>query len=143
MLVDQLPTAEPPRKPPASDDAAAYVLSRALGSEALPPSEALAALKARVETLKDPTAPAALAELSRQLPVLEALFQRFAAEALRARRPADRSMLLRAALQAQQAHARTFALLRGMALAAKGQAVVELEEGDSPDADADSDEGRW
>lgn len=110
-----------------AEAAAAFVLGHALGLPAESEESALAVLRQRVEALRDPTAPAALDELRRHLPVLDALWQRFSMEALKARRPDDRAKLLRAALQAQQAHARTFALLRALALQAKGQGVVTLE----------------
>lgn len=137
--MEQDSTALEPARPQAAnpDEAAAYLLALAMGDPALTPTKALEVQRERVAALRDPTAPASLDELARQLPLLEALFQRFSAEALRAKRPDGRAQLLRAALQAQQAHARTFALLRGLALQAKGQAAVTL--GESPDVDAGSE----
>lgn len=136
--MDQDSTALEPARPQAAkpDEAAAYLLALAMGDPALTPTKALEVQRQRVAALRDPTAPASLDELARQLPLLEALFQRFSAEALRTKSPDSRAKLLRAALQAQQAHARTFALLRGLALQAKGLAAVDLEE--SPDDDAGS-----
>jgi len=64
--------------------------------------------------------------------VLEALFHRFTAEALRATNPQTKAILLKSALQAQQAHVRTFTLIRGLALQDKGQAQVILDS--SPDS---------
>lgn len=128
--MDQDPTAlEPARLNPASpDEAAAYLLALAMGDAALTPTKALEVQRQRIAALRDPTAPASLDELARQLPLLEALFLRFSVEALRAKRSDGRAQLLRAALQAQQAHARTFALLRGLGLQAKGQASVTLDD---------------
>ncbi|MDP1899277.1 MAG: hypothetical protein Q8K96_02330 [Rubrivivax sp.] len=125
---------EPARKPPATEDeAAAYLLALALGDPAMTPTKALDLQRQRVAALRDPTSARSLEVLARQLPVLESLWQRFSVEALRAKGFGNKAQMLRAALQAQQAHARTFALLRGMALQAKGQGVVSLED----DADAD------
>ena len=61
--------------------------------------------------------------------MLEALFHRFTAEALRATNPQTKAILLKSALQAQQAHARTFALLRELALQDRGLAKVILANG--------------
>jgi hypothetical protein len=77
----------------------------------------------QVEVLKDPTSAAALAVLARQLPLLEALFQRFAEDALAERQVSRRAELLRGALQSQQAYARTFTLVR--ALAPQAPTLVE------------------
>ncbi len=126
------PAAAPPTASSATPtDAAAFLLSAALGADTLPPADALAQLRQRVDALRDPTAPEALDELSRHLPVLEALFQRFAADALHMRKPEHRPKLLRAALQAQQAYARTFALLRTLAMQQQGQTAAVLEDADA------------
>lgn len=118
---------EPARKTPvSSEEGAAYLLALAMG-ESMTATEALEAQRQRVAALRDPTSPKALEELSRQLPVLEGLFQRLAAESLRAKFPEAKAQLLKAALQAQQAHARTFALLRGLALQDKGMARVTVD----------------
>lgn len=126
-----------PARPQAADpdEAAAYLLSLALGDAAVTPTKALEVQRQRVAALRDPTAPASLHELARQLPLLEALFQRFSAEALRTKSPDSKAKLLRAALQAQQAHARTFALLRGLALEAKSRDVVNLDAEPDPNAE--------
>jgi len=107
-----------------SDDAAAYLLALATADPTLTAPAALEAHRQRVAALRDPTSPEALQELSRQVPVLEALFHRFTAEALRATNPQTKAILLKSALQAQQAHARTFTLIRGLALQEKGLAQV-------------------
>lgn len=139
--MDQDSTAlEPARIDPANpDEAAAYLLALAMGDPALTQTKALEAQRQRVAALRDPTASASLDELARQIPLLQALFMRFSAEALRVKSPDSKAKLLRAALQAQQAHARTFALLRGLALQANGLAAVALEE--SPDDDTSSGHG--
>lgn len=113
MTTSTLP-ASPTLTPATAEEAAAYVLGRALGLPAQNDGEALTVLRQRLEALRDPTSPEALDELRRHLPVLDTLWQRFAVEALKAKRPDDRARLLRTALQAQQAHARTFTLLRAL-----------------------------
>lgn len=123
-----LSTLEPAPAPPvSSDQEAAYLLALAMGDTSVSVAEALDTQRLRVAALRDPTSDRSLGELSRQLPVLESLFHRLAADALQAKSPTGKAILLKAALQAQQAHARTFALLRGLALQAKGLAVVTLE----------------
>jgi uncharacterized protein (DUF2267 family) len=109
----EVPTSARPH--PTATDAAAYLVSLAFGEGTLSQGQACDLLRHRLQALRDPTAPEALAELAQQLPVLESLWQRFAAEALRAKRADDKAKLLRAALQAQQGYARTFALLRALA----------------------------
>lgn len=132
--MDENPTAPPPAVPPPATgptptEATAFLLTLALGSENLPAPAALEQLRQRVAQLRDPTAPDALDELSRHLPVLESLFQRFAADAVRMKNPEHRPKLLRAALQAHQAYARTFALLRTLAMQKPGQTAAVLDGG--------------
>lgn len=92
----------------------------------------------QVEALKDPASPQALAVLARQLPLLEALFQRFAEDAVAERQPGRRGELLRGALQAQQAYARTFTLVRALAGQTPAPAASERLEG----AQVPTDSGR-
>ena len=112
-----------PARPPetVSERGSAYLLALTMGSEGLPPAAALEELRQRVARLRDPTSPAALEELSGHLPLLDALWQRMAAEAVRAKRPDDRVRLLRAALHAQAAYGRTVALLHGLELQRQDQ----------------------
>jgi hypothetical protein len=116
---------------PTADEAAAFVLGRVTAVGDLTSEAQLAGLQARLEALRDPTSPAALAELKRQLPVLEAVFHRLTVEALRAGRPDTQVLILRTALQAQQAYTRTFALLLAMA-PRKAGTVVEVPGDDEP-----------
>jgi hypothetical protein len=117
----------------------------ALATPGVTPAAALDSLRQRVQLLRDPTAPVSLDELARQLPTLEALYHRFAADALRAGHPDHRGRLMRAAIQAQQAHARTFALLYGLAMQGRGKAAVSVDldsdagAGLDPDGDGDGD----
>lgn len=153
--MDQL-TDSPARRSTASgEETAACVLAIALGNaigEERTTAAALAAQRQRLTALRDPTSDEALAELTRQLPTLEALWQRFAVAAVDAKRADDKVKLLRAALQAQQAYARTFALVHGLALQARSAAVVTVHLGDGSgddegldldsDSDSDSDDAR-
>jgi hypothetical protein len=130
----------------------AVVLGSALGEDPTT-AMALAAQRQRLAAFRDPTSDEALAELTRQLPTLEALWQRFALAAVDARKADDKVKLLRVALQAQQAYARTFALVRGLALQARSAATVTVlhdDDGsleDDFDSDSDSDNAddldRW
>lgn len=121
---------EPAESPAASDADAAYVWGIVVGSEQ-PLEDLMAGLRGRLEDLRDPLSPQAVSELKRQLVVLDGLFQRFAAEAVTTRKGADKqALLLRAALQAQQGYARTFALLHTLANQAK---TIELLEGPADD----------
>lgn len=112
--------------PEDSGTATAAVLGFVKGNEVFLPKAELEALRQRVESLRDPVASNSLDELARQLPVLEALWLRFSAEAVQAVSPDTRAKYLRMALQAQQAYARTFTLLRGLALQQQDKAVVSL-----------------
>lgn len=134
---DPIEPVPPPSRPaPASsgEHAAACVLMLSHPG-ALTMADALLELRRRVSTLVDPTTPTALEELTRQIPVLEGLFHKFAADALATSNPEAKTRLLRAALNAQQAHARSFALVRGLALLAQGTAAVTLtpNSGSRPD----------
>ena len=120
-----------PAKIQAVTDAAlidtAYAVAQISGSGE--PLEVLVdTMRERLEALHDPTSPEGTAELKRQLLPLEALYLRFAEEAVTTRLPANRVLLLRAALQAQQAYSRTFALLHTLARQGRDDAnpVIEL-----------------
>ena len=122
-----------PAKPAATATLAdtAYVLGVIVGSER-PLEDLMAGLQARLEALRDPLSPAAAAELQRHLVVLDSLFMRFSVEATRTRKgSAHQALLLRAALQAQQAHSRTFALLHTLAMQRKGSVpAIEFHDDD-------------
>ena len=109
----------------------AYAVAQISGSGE--PLEVLVdAMRQRLEALHDPTSPEGLAELKRQLLPMEALYLRFAEDAVTTKIPANRVLMLRAALQAQQGYSRTFALLHALtrqSQAPQGQApVIELHE---------------
>lgn len=118
------------RLPKDAATATAAVLAFARGDAEFIPSAEIATLQSRIDALRDPTAPDSLAELARQLPVLEALWLRFAAEAMAAKSTDHKAKLLRMALQAQQAYARTFVLVRGLRLQQQGGAAVSVVHGD-------------
>lgn len=111
--------------------AEAAVAAWVRGDAAFLPREALEQQRQRIEALRDPLAPNSLDELARQLPTLEALWQRFAVEAAReGGSPDHRVKYLKAALHAQQAFARTFALLRTLRHQQLGaRATVTLDHG--------------
>lgn len=102
------------------------------------PREGLEAQRKRIEALRDPLAPDSLDELTRQLPTLEALWQRFAAESVaRQASPEQRFKYLKAALHAQQAFARTFALLCTLRQQRGAKASITLHDDEGPDNDSD------
>lgn len=114
----------------------AYVLGVIVGSDQ-PLEDLMANLQERLEALRDPLAPEAAAELQRHVVVLDSLFMRFSVEATRTRRgSAHQALLLRAALQAQQAHSRTFALLHTLAMQRNGGTpAIELHHDDDEPTD--------
>lgn len=133
-------TASAPHAALVSDSA--YAVGTILGSTQ--PLEILVkAMKVRLEALQDPTSAAGLAELTRQLLPLEALYLRFSEEASTSERSAaSRVLLLRAAIQAQQAYARTFALLHTLARQGKqGETSVIVLHPDSEGSGSGSGEG--
>ena len=130
------PGGEPATQPTATatlaDTAHAFGLIGGSG-EAL--EDLMTALRERLEAIRDPLSPAAVAELQRQMIVMDQLFQRFAAEAATAKTTSvNRTLLLRAALQAQQGYARTFVLLHTLAAQTKVNAAptIELHDDDEP-----------
>jgi hypothetical protein len=155
--MDQLTDISACLAPASGEETGACVLAVVLGSalgEDPTTALALAAQRQRLAAFRDPTSDEALAELTRQLPTLEALWQRFAVAAVDARRADDKVKLLRVALQAQQAYARTFALVRGLALQAANAATVTVHHDDDDDdldddndndldLDNDNDPDRW
>ena len=81
------------------------------GDDNIGRSMALELEPARLQTLSNPNSPESMQALAAHLPVLEALFHRLSLDALNCRFPAAKVALMRAALQAQNAYARTMALL--------------------------------
>lgn len=95
--------------------------NRAMGAEAL---------SRRIEKLSHPDSDEALAELTAHLPVLEALFLRFAGEAAALRRPEHQALLLKISLTAQAAYGRTSALVAALRLQRDGKARIALHGGE-------------
>lgn len=89
---------------------------------------ALDELRQRVEAYTDPAGPAAITELAEHLPILEALWLRFAAEAAKEGSADKRTKLLRMALQAQASYGRTLVLVQGLAQQQRQRASVVLDE---------------
>ena len=132
------PTA--PALPRDSAEAEATVAAFIRGDAEFWPRAELQAQRQRLQALRDPLAPDSLDELARQLPTLEALWQRFAVESVRASNPEHRFKYLKAALHAQQAFARTFALLRTLRHQQAGaKAAVAMIDGPDNDSAPDSD----
>ena len=129
---------EPATQPTATPTATLADTARAFGlirgsRENL--EDLMIALRERLEAIRDPLSRGALAELQRQMIVMDQLFQRFAAEAATAKTTSvNRTLLLRAALQAQQGYARTFVLLHTLAAQTKVNAAptIELHDDDEP-----------
>ncbi|MGR6805678.1 hypothetical protein ACU6VI_05125 [Sphaerotilus natans] len=115
----------------AEDDRAA-VLGRCHGHDAddLRDPALLAGLRQRLREIPDPTSDEGLAEMRQHLPVLEGLMLSLIDDARTARKTEDRVRLARAALQAQQAYARSFALLRTLGLQKAGSVGVVIHDGD-------------
>jgi hypothetical protein len=131
---------ESPKLPRDSAEAEAAVGAFIRGDTEFWPRAELEAQRQRVQALRDPMAPDSLDVLARQLPTLEALWQSFAVASARASSPEHRFKYLKAALHAQQAFARTFALLRTLRHQQTGaKATVTLIDDNDPDSDSDSD----
>lgn len=87
-------------------------------------------LARRVASYTDPAGPEALRDLAEHMPLLEALFLKFAAMSAVAKSPDHAAKLLRMALQAQAAFTRTLTVVQGLALQQQGHARVSVDVGD-------------
>jgi hypothetical protein len=105
-------------------DAAARALAYVQGADSYASATALEAMRERVATHVDPTSPEALRELAEHLPILEALFLRYACESVASTAPDGKSKLLKMSLAAQRAYAQTLALVQGLSLQQQGKAKV-------------------
>jgi hypothetical protein len=129
-----------PTLPRDSAEAEAAVAAFIRGDSEFWPRAELEALRQRVQALRDPLAPDSLDVLARQLPTLEAMWQFFAVQSVRASSPEHKLKMVKAALHAQQAFARTFALLRTLKHQQAGaKAAVNLIDGPDNDSAPDSD----
>ena len=84
-------------------------------------------MTARVAKLSDAGSVESLEELAAHLPVLEALFLRFASDAISTGHPANKATLVRMALAAQTSYSRTMALIAGLKLQREGKALVSIQ----------------
>ena len=108
-------------------EAVAQALAFIRGAQTFDRGAAFEELTRRVESYVDPASNAAITELAEHLPVLEALWLRFAAEATTAASPDNRSKLLRMALQAHGAYCRALVLVQGLGLQQRRQGQVVIE----------------
>lgn len=113
--------------------AAALALAVIKGDDFFRRAEAVEGLTARVAKLADAGSAESLEELAAHLPILEALFLRFASDAISTGMTVNKSALVRMALAAQTSYGRTVALIAGLKLQREGKAQVLVSdvEGDS------------
>lgn len=107
--------------------ATALVLAYVNGADSIDWAPALEALTLRAEALGDVDPRQAIGSLAEQLPVLNSLFLKFVAESVSAQRTEARASFLRLALNAQNAYARTLALVVGLRAQSEGRARVIVE----------------
>lgn len=101
----------PIRLPDEPNLATASVLALINGADRIERASALEALMERAASLSDADPTSALLSLATQLPVLNALFLLFSAEAVTTKTTEARAAFLRLALQAQSAYARSQAII--------------------------------
>lgn len=114
--------------------ASAAVLAYINGEDGIERAAAIEAMTARAASLAIADSDEALKSLAEHLPVLNALFLRFSAEAIATKLPDNRAKLIKIALSAQNSYARTQALIAGLRAQRQGRARVTLndaEDGDS------------
>lgn len=112
------------RLPSDPREAAAGAIALIKGESSFNRAAGAEALTRRLELLTCPDSDEALAEFAAHLPVLEALFLRFAGLAAVARDPQHQAALLKISLDAQRAYARTAALITALRLQREGKALV-------------------
>jgi hypothetical protein len=108
--------------------ATAAVLAYINGDDGIDRAAAIEAMTARATLLAVADSDDALESLAEHLPVLNALFLRFSAEAIAAKAPDHRAKLVKIALSSQTAYARTQALIAGLRLQRQGKAKVVVED---------------
>lgn len=109
-------------------EAAAMALAFIRGDDGYDRARAIEGMAARVAKLSDTGSAESLDELAAQLPVLYALFLRFASDAISTAHPANKSTLVRMALSAQTSYGRTVALIAGLKLQREGKAQVVIQD---------------
>lgn len=107
--------------------AATAVLAFINGEEGIQRAAAIEAMTARATLLADANSDGALEGLAEHLPVLNALFLRFSAEAISAKLPDHKAKFVKIALSAQSAYGRTQALIAGLRAQREGRATVVVD----------------
>lgn len=113
--------------------ATATVLGYVLGQDGIDRAAAIEALKVRATALTGEDPDEAIQVLAGQLQVLNALFLVFSTEAMSTAVVDARAKYVKMALNAQNAYARTQALVIGLRLQNKGKARVTLTDTDGCD----------
>lgn len=106
--------------------ATAAVLAFINDADGIERASAIEALTARAARLADADPGEAIAALAEQLPVLNALFLVFSAESAAAKNPDARGKFVKLALNAQNAYARTQALVIGLRGQSDGRAKLTV-----------------
>ena len=114
--------------------ASATVLAYINGDDAIERAGAIEAVTARAASLAIADSDEALESLAEHLPVLNALFLRFSAEAIATKTPENRAKLLKIALGAQNSYGRTLALIAGLRAQRQGRARVILTDATGDDS---------
>ncbi|MES2116824.1 MAG: hypothetical protein V4578_16805 [Pseudomonadota bacterium] len=109
-------------------EATAFALAAIRGDDTFDRATAIEGLSLRIDKLVDASGDDALSELAAHLPILEALFLRFATDAIETNLPANKSALARMALSAQASFGRTLALMAGLKLQRAGRAEVTVHD---------------
>lgn len=107
--------------------ASAAVLAYINGDDGMDRAGAIEAMTARAAALAVADSDEALESLAEHLPVLNALFLRFSAEAIATKLPDNRAKFIKIALAAQNSYARTQALLAGLRAQRQGRVRVVVE----------------
>ncbi|OYY62014.1 MAG: hypothetical protein B7Y51_09210 [Burkholderiales bacterium 28-67-8] len=97
------------------------------GEDSIERASAIEAMTARASALAGADSDEALESLAEHLPVLNALFLRFSAEAIAAKQADHKAKLVKIALGAQNSYARTLALIAGLRAQREGRANVVVE----------------
>lgn len=102
------------------------------GSSDFDRASAIEAANSRLSVLRDPNTgiDSILDELTGHMMLLDALFQRFAAEAMAARLPDHKAKFVKLALGAQASYARTAIAVEGLRAQKHGNARLFLNEGE-------------
>ena len=108
-------------------EAAALALAFIRGDDSFHRAQAIEALNGRISKLTNAGSDESLEELAAHLPVLEALFMRFASDTMIMNLPVHKSTMARMALSAQASYSRTVALIAGLKAQRDGKAQVTID----------------